>query len=350
MTSSSSDRTVAVLKSWPFDRGPDLPYRMDYLRAEGLQLRWTDSAPSGRLVRRVEGIAVPFSQTLSMASTITSSDAVLAMFESEGNFLAAYRRLMPGGRKRPVFAVLTCWLAHVLSTSGPRRRAGYRWAYEAVDRIYYLSRNQGPVLSDLLGADRGRLRYLPFGVDTDTFYPLGEPDGDYVLAVGRDRGRDWPLLLRAVEDIGLPVKLCCRPADLAGLRIPEGVDVLGFVDRSRYRDLLGRARVVVIASRPLLYPSGQSVLLEAMAMSRCVVVTETSALTDYLSDGVTALAVPPEDPAAFRERLIQAIGDEDLRTRIGRGGRAAVEDRFNARTMWADVATDLRSLIDRGPA
>jgi glycosyltransferase involved in cell wall biosynthesis len=146
----------------------------------------------------------------------------------------------------------------------------------------------------------------------------------------------------------MPVKICCRPRDLEGHRVPRGVEVLGYVEREVYRRLLGRARVVAIAARPVVYPSGQSVLLEAMAMGRTVVVTRTEALAGYVTEGATALTVPPGDPSALRERILEAAGDDELRGRLGLCGRGAVEGIFNARTMWATVAQDLLEL--RGDA
>ena len=360
MTSSCSETAldVALLKSWDFagwraryGDGTQLPYRIDHLESHGLRLHWTDalhqpgwvSSRPAHLLARAEGVAVPFAQAALMARTMATAPVTLAMFESEANAVAAVRRAWPA-RRRSALAVVTCWLAHVLAPASRGRRAGYRWAYEAVDRLYYFSANQGPVLADHLGLGVDRLRYIPFGVDDETFRPLGEPDGDYVLVVGRDSGRDWPTLLQAVEGIDMTVKLCCRPRDLAGQRVPANVEMLGYVDRDLYRDLLGRARVVAIASRPLLYPSGQSVLLEGMAMGRTVVVTQTAALSGYVTDGVSALAVPPGDPGALRQRIIEAAADDGLRRDVGSAGRASVEHSFNARAMWAAIASDLRKL------
>lgn len=348
---------VAVLKSWDFSAwraeygGIQLPYRMDHLEEHGLRLRWTDalfapawqqSRPAGA-VRRAEAVFAPFAQAALMARTIASAPITLAMFESEANTLAALRRAWPG-RRSSRLAVVTCWLAHLLEGWPPWRRACYRWAYRGVDRTYYFSRNQGPILEEHLGGGGERLRYVAFGVDDETLRPTGEPDGGYVLAVGRDRGRDWTTLLAALAGAGLPAKVCCRPADLEGQPVPAGVEVLGYVPRAEYRRLLAGARVVAIASRPLAYPSGQSVLLEAMAMAKAAVVTATPALADYVDDGVTALAVPPGDPAALRERIVEAAGDDALRRRLGAGGRAAVEATFNARAMWATIAKDLLDL------
>jgi glycosyltransferase involved in cell wall biosynthesis len=349
---------VAVLKSpdfagWQsqYGDGWQLPYRMDYLENHGLHLRWTDTLSNPRwsvsrsaaAIRRAEALTVPFAQTLLLARTIAAAPITLAMFESEGNTLAAARRVWPG-RRSSVLAVVSCWLAQILLTCGPARRLAYRWAYESVNRLYYFSENQGPILAEHLGLGADRLRYLPFGVDDETFAPTGEDDDDYVLVVGRDKGRDWPTVFSSLEGIDLPVKLCCRPHDIAGLHVPAGIEVLGYVDRTVYRRLLGRARAVAIATKPVFYPSGQSVLLEAMAMARAVVVTGTPSRVDYVADGVTALVVPPGDAGALRQRLLEVAGDDELRADIGQNARRAIERSFSARTMWATVAHDLLTL------
>jgi glycosyltransferase involved in cell wall biosynthesis len=327
---------------------------MDHLERHGLRLHWNDTLyrpgwPESRAaaaIRRAEALTAPFAQTTLMARTIARAPITLAIFESEANSLAAVRRALPGHRSS-VLAVVTCWLAQVLDGCRPARRAAYKWAYQSVDRLYYFSQNQGPVLAEYLDLGADRLRYLPFGVDDETFSPAGGDEGDYVLVVGRDKGRDWPTLFDALEGLDLPVKMCCRPNDIAGLKVPASVEVLGYVDRTIYRELLGRARVVAVAAKPLLYPSGQSVLLEAMAMARTVVVTETPALADYIVDGVTALSVRPGNPQALRRRLVEAAHDDDLRAEVGHNARRAVERSFSARTMWATVADDLKALCRR---
>jgi glycosyltransferase involved in cell wall biosynthesis len=202
------------------------------------------------------------------------------------------------------------------------------------------------VLASQLDFGEERLLYVPFGVDQDGFAPTRDPEADHILVVGRDQGRDWPTTFEALGNIGMRVKVCCRPADLRGLRVPGDIDVVGYVDRSTYRALLGTARTVVVATRPLLYPSGQTVLLEAMAMKRAVVVTGTPALSDYIEDGVTAVSVPPGDPAALREQVLRVAGDERLRRSLGEAGRTAVERTFNARSMWKSIGNDLRELVD----
>jgi glycosyltransferase involved in cell wall biosynthesis len=344
---------VFLLKYWEAGDGAEQPYRIDTLAGAGVELASSDAAarrpwtfrPVHRTVRRLERLGAPFLQTVLATARIARSDATIAIFESQGNFLAWVRSLHLWPYTRPRFAVVSCWLANDAPDFGPRRLRWYRRAYRGVDLVVHFSRNQTAGLRDVLGIPEERLAFVPFGIDHEYFSPdQVEPDGDgagdggYVVAVGRDKGRDWATLFDAVRGTDLDVRLACRPEDIAGLDVPGNVTVLGVVDRDTYRSLTARARVVVVPTHVRAYPTGQSVTLESMAMGKCCVVTGTPAMSDYLHDGVDAVLVPPHDGDRLRVALQRAVADAELRARLGAAARAAVEERFNARTMWATVA------------
>ena len=245
--------------------------------------------------------------------------------------------------------VISCWLTSVLPTVGQARLKWYRRMYRTVDGIIVFSTNQRQSLARLLDVDEHFVRYVPFGVDSDWFAPqsAGADDG-FVLAVGRDRGRDWPTMLAAARATGLPTKIACRSSDIAGLAVPHNVEVLGYVDVESYRSLLHRARVSVVAISDVPYPSGQTVALESMAAAKATVVTQTSSLIDYLDDRVNALTVPVGDAQALANTITEAFEDAALRNHLGSGARAAVEKSFNARAMWAGVAAILDEVSSRG--
>lgn len=339
-----------VLKSWHAGEAPEQRYRIELLRDSGVDLRWSDAVdmppwtfgPVHRLVRRLERLGAPFLQTVLATGKIARSGAVVAVFESQGNFLAGLRALRLWPFTRPRFVVISCWLAMDAPKFGRARLRFYRWAYRrGVDRVLYFSANQTEVYRDVLGIPEERLTVVPFGIDSDYFTPQDADEEGYVLAVGRDKGRDWATLFEAVAGTDLEVKVACRPDDIAGLDVPANVTVLGTIDRSAYRDLTARARVVVVPTRPLAYPTGQSVTLESMAMGKCCVVSDTPAMQGYLQDDVDALLVPPHDAAALRSALERAVADPDLRKRIGVAARQAVDDTFNAAVMWRTVAGHL---------
>ena len=49
------------------------------------------------------------------------------------------------------------------------------------------------------------------------------------------------------------------------------------------------------------YPSGQSVVLEAMSMGRATLTTDSPAMREYVADGVDGVLVRPRDPAHMAE-------------------------------------------------
>jgi glycosyltransferase involved in cell wall biosynthesis len=85
-----------------------------------------------------------------------------------------------------------------------------------------------------------------------------------------------------------------------------------------------RAAVVCVPSRREGYGITAR---EAMAHRRALVATDVGGLADAAKDGVTALVVPPADPAAIRTAVERLFADAQLRTELaGRAHAAAVEE------------------------
>jgi glycosyltransferase involved in cell wall biosynthesis len=348
-------RNVALLKSgdygdWASSHEGELPYRFDLIERGGMELQFTDRhlrAPfdAGVLARGVaaaERRLVPIVQTLLLAPRIRRADGVLAMFESEGHFFAALRAARFPGARRPVFAIVSCWLAQLIPEAGARKRAAYRRLYSNVDRLFVLSSTQVEYLEEALALP-GRVRFVHFGIDHHAFSPETARNDGYVLAAGRDRGRDWATLFEAAARTGLPVKVLARPRDLDGFDVPHNVEVLGYRPFDEYKKLLLGARVVAVATHPRAYPTGQTVMLEAMSAAKAVVVTDTDAIRDYTAFD-NCLTVLPHDPGSLAAAMTSAWNDAGLRARVGTNGRTFVTDTANAERMWSLVLAEMESV------
>ncbi len=330
-----------------------LPYRVETLADVGFDVALTDSMYRGpwqrpavrRMVTAAERSSAPFLQLLLAWRDITRSDAIVTVFESEANMPALLRALGVRSVRRPALVVVACWLGRDLHRFGRLRKAVYRFTYRSVDHLVFFSSNQAETFRRELGMSDDRLSSVAFGIDHEYFRPRPGSEGECVVAVGRDRGRDWPTFFAAVRGAPFAVEVACRPETVAGLEIPDTVTLLGAIRRPAYRDLLAEAQIVVVATTDVQYPSGQSVLLEAMAMAKCCVVTETPALSEYVVDGATALVVPPGDPVALRAAIDRARSDPGLRARIGAAARREVDERFNADAMWHSIGEIVRASI-----
>jgi glycosyltransferase involved in cell wall biosynthesis len=76
------------------------------------------------------------------------------------------------------------------------------------------------------------------------------------------------------------------------------------------------------------------VLAEAMACGTPVIATNVAALPQVVKNGVNGLLVPPNDPSAIREKILQLMGDSNLASELGKNGRKIVENNFT----WSKVA------------
>ena len=86
------------------------------------------------------------------------------------------------------------------------------------------------------------------------------------------------------------------------------------------RESLLGARVVVLPVRDNTYSGATTVLLQAMACGKPVVVTKTAAIArGYdLDDGENCLLVPPGDLDALETRSSEVLGDLELAASLGR--------------------------------
>ena len=164
-----------------------------------------------------------------------------------------------------------------------------------------------------------------------------------ILASGVDRGRDFDTLAEAAR---LLPDLSFTVVTQVG-RVknpPPNMVLLPPVSPDEHRRLLQSAELVVVPTHDLAYPTGQSVLLEAMACGRPVAVTRTEAMDEYIRDGVANLAMPHADAAGVARVIEGAMQDVDLRRRLGTEARRLTSESWNFQSTWHQVGSVLRTL------
>jgi glycosyltransferase involved in cell wall biosynthesis len=334
------------------------PYGLEHLARRGFSLAqaaepgWLRREPARKL-RPVETRArLSVTRTVFSARVTRRSALALALLEPHAYAYSLLADLGVRPWSSTPLAALTCWLADDLRLADRSTRSWLRRCTRGTDLFIYWSTNQREIFNEQLGIADDRLFFVPFGIEMDYFQPRDAAEqGDYVLAAGFDRGRDYRTFLLAVAELDFPVKLLCPPALIADLPIPGHVELLGTVDKARYRRLVQRATVVVVPVYPdVAYPTGQTVLLNAMSCEVPTVVTRTTALSDYARHGQNTWTVAGADPEALREGITRVLADTVLAAAIARGGREDVASTFNTVKMWETVAPRLRALVDRSSA
>ena len=246
--------------------------------------------------------------------------------------LAALLPLSARARRLPVVA-LNFGLNLIWRRSSLARRALLRASLRSAARIVCLGEAQRREL-----------------VEADFFRPQRDGDEGAVLAVGKDLARDYGTLVEATRTLDAAVSLVAHPRNLEGLELPANVTERGGLSYVELRDAYARAGCVVVPQRGEAFPYGSeggglTALLEAMAMGKAIVASDRAVLRDYVTDGVEALLVPPEDPVALREATVRVLSDRELARRLGAAARARVEHDFTSSAFAARLAPLLRSVV-----
>jgi hypothetical protein len=116
--------------------------------------------------------------------------------------------------------------------------------------------------------------------------------------------RDYAPLVTAAREVDVPVTLATK---LVEGPLPANVSA-GPVPYERFFELLRNARLVVV---PLAgredRTAGQQTYLNAMALGKPVIVTDSPGVREYVEDGRTGIVVPSGDPAALAHAMRWAL-------------------------------------------
>ncbi len=184
-----------------------------------------------------------------------------------------------------------------------------------------------------LGVPREKLHLALQPVDDLFWRPHEDRAAESAVVVGWWE-RDYETLFAAVTGLNLPVEIALGstgprvPGSAVGdLRAAAPPNVRFHYDLSPpdLRDLYANARFVIVPLRDVEYDAGVTVLTEAMAMGKAIVVTRTRGQVDVVDDGVQGFYVPPSDPIALRRRIDELDANEPLAKRMGTAARARVE-------------------------
>ena len=144
--------------------------------------------------------------------------------------------------------------------------------------------------------------------------------------------------------IGKPKDKSRIPGVIERLGLQDAVEYVSGVTTERIVELYAEAEVAVV---PSLYEGFSLPAIEAMACGVPLVATTGGALPEVVgTHEETGLLVPPDDPGTLAAMMLRALGDADLRARIGAAGRARALDRFTWRATAIGTVENYRALLD----
>ena len=209
-------------------------------------------------------------------------------------------------------------------------------------------------LRDWIGPGGPPVVFLPFAVDVTAFEPdpARLPQTD-VVSVGADPRRDFELLVEvASRQPELSFRIVAsaeRARSLAAL--PANVELEVDLSLDEARERLADARLVALPVRENSYSGATTVLLQAMALGKPVVVSRTAAIASgyELEDRVNCRLVEPGDVAALERAILETLTGADAAPALGIRARQTVERSFSWER-YTDALWEVLSSVTRSPS
>ncbi|MCW3004442.1 MAG: glycosyl transferase group 1 [Conexibacter sp.] len=276
--------------------------------------------PWGRLLQRL-----PFrvAQAMELLRRRRDYDVIFAWGEINTLIVAALMMVVP---RRPPHICVLFWPAKA------KKALPLLALQRTIDRMIIPSPLQRRRAIRTFRFPRRKVVDIPWDVDTGFWRPMPDiAEDDLICSVGLEM-RDYPTLLAALGPLDVRCHIAAAAANVALVPdsavddgpLPPRVTV-GRRTQVELRELYARSRFVVVPLLPSTSDNGITTCLEAMAMGKAVICTETEGQIGVLEDGVNSLRVPPEDPVALRTAIERLWNDRELCARLGAAGRRTAE-------------------------
>jgi glycosyltransferase involved in cell wall biosynthesis len=297
-----------------------------------------------RGIYRVGGFGGEFATVLSSRRRASAADVVFASVDSVATPAALVRRA--GLLRSPIVYGSVGLPERLARLRGTRTVRQFADSLGRVAAIVAYSEREVEVLREWFRAHgrSPRVVFVPFGVDTEFFQPTGDAgSGPDIVSVGADSHRDFPLLLLVAErNPDLTVRIVAsRHSVPSGMSFPANVEIELDVPFVRVRERLAEAKVVALPVEANAYSGATTVLLQALAMGKPVVVTRTEAIASGygLEDKDNCRLVTPGDAEELESALLALLEGEGARAALGARARETVVSSFSwqryADAMWS---------------
>lgn len=236
-------------------------------------------------------------------------------------------------RNRPAVVLTECnWksgsgLEHVL------RKIGMRLMDPVVSSYGVYTVAETRDFAARWGVSPAKLRFTPYYYNLTDEQLAWEPKpyvpGGTVFAGGNSL-RDYPTLVEAARGLSVPVRIATTK-DVPGPAAPEHVTIAPMAHDDFMRAMYEAAVNVVPMLPGLERCAGLETFVTAMAMGKCVIISDTPGVRDYVEHERNGLIVPAGNAGALREAIRWATdpANADAVGAMALAARADARERFS---------------------
>lgn len=234
---------------------------------------WLFWRPFELLFYLYTGVGFALGQLIGRVSYLNKFDLIYGINDTSGVALAFLKKL---GLLKTKIVWISAGLVNNL-TSRPKNIVTkfFRWFLPSADLILSWS----PLETSAYKGIGVNSEFVPLEADVDFYTPDYSRLGEYIFSVGRDTGRDIQVLFKALKISGHPLKLIADDSSI-NAQLPKNIELMSQrISFEDIKNLYKGARIVVVPTKEISRVSGQTALLEALAMGKPIIASKTKAMT-----------------------------------------------------------------------
>lgn len=258
-------------------------------------------------------------------------------------------------RTRTKFILLNIGITRTLSANKNKKiKFGIiSWLLGGLDGIVCLANIQREYLETNYPFLKGRIFFVPLGVDINYYKASYENRKDYILSVGRDNGRDYRTVMEVARTKPEEnFEIVCSRRNLSGIdKIPANVTVFYDLSFTELNKKYHEAKMLLLLTHDDSYLdgadcSGQTVLLDAMASGLPVIASRKKYLEDYARNEEEVLFVNFYD-ASNIAAAINVINNTNTRQKLAVAARNRVEKEFSTEKMAEKLSAIFKKINEK---
>jgi glycosyltransferase involved in cell wall biosynthesis len=246
---------------------------------------------------------------------------------------------------------------------GSKHQIAYRLMSRIPDRVFAVSEQVRQYCIAVDRIDASRVQTIYNGLDLADWDASSRPaksSGELVIAtvgnIRRVKGHDvlikaaasvvaqFPKVVFSIAgDVLEPEYFLELQSLIRDLNLSRHIRFAGGV--THLREHLATADIFVLPSRSEGFSNS---IIEAMAASLPVVATNVGGNAEAVTDGVSGLIVPSEDPHALAAAIAQLLSDPQKTHEMGAEGKKLVAEKFTTDAMMHQITHAYASLLTEG--
>jgi len=204
-----------------------------------------------------------------------------------------------------------------------------RFGLSSAKKIICYSEYEKVRYTELFNFVSGKFYSTSLGKTYIVSTPVEKESKKYIFSAGQSN-RDYDVLIRSIYNIDINLLI----ATSNEIKIPSKLKTKVKVQQlhgSDFQEALNKSLITILPLKDIDYSSGQVVLINAMALGKCVIITDTNWAIDYLQHGINAWIVPPGDSKALSFALDYLLKNDNIRAKIEKNAKEYYETNLNGK-------------------